>query len=181
MRPPDFACTFRFLRLDPSACRVVPVKSSSSLQGQAATDLDDVVRDHPKANPAPHTFEPSIPAAIQSVASLQHANAAFASGPPALPSSEPTRFLKFSPLAAFGAPTRHRDSNHSHSLDGLLKRQPDTCRRAIFDQLASELPVIRPRREGSYTIAWTLCKVTGTLGQVSDVVPRRRQVSQTRG
>ena len=63
------------------------------MQCQAATDLDDVVRDHPKANPALHTFEPSIPTAIQSVASLQHANAAFASGPPALPRFEPTRFL----------------------------------------------------------------------------------------
>jgi len=30
-------------------------------------------------------------------------------------------------------------------------------------------------------IARTLCKVTGTLGQVSDIVPRRRQESQTRG
>jgi len=65
------------------------------LQGQAATDLDDVVRDHPKANLARHTFEPSIPTAIQSVASLQHANVAHASGPPALPGPEPTRFVKF--------------------------------------------------------------------------------------
>jgi hypothetical protein len=43
---------------------------------------------HPKANPALHAFEPSIPTAIQSVAPLQHADAAFASGPPALPSSD---------------------------------------------------------------------------------------------
>jgi len=46
------------------AFRVVAVKSSGPLQGQAATDLDDVVCDHPKANPALHPFEPSIPAAI---------------------------------------------------------------------------------------------------------------------
>ena len=96
------------------------VETSGPLQCQAATDLDDVVCDHPKANPAPHTFEPSIPTAIQSVAPLQHANAAFASGPPALPGSEPTRSLQFSPLAAFAVATRHRDSLHSHSLDGLL-------------------------------------------------------------
>jgi hypothetical protein len=64
---------------------------SSSLQGQAAADLDEVVGDNAKADPALHTFEPSISAAIQSVAPLQHANAAFASDPP-------TRFLQFSSL-----------------------------------------------------------------------------------
>jgi hypothetical protein len=96
------------------------VGTSGPLQCQAATDLDDVVRDHPKTNPAPHTFEPSIPTAIQSMASLQHADAAFASGSPALPGPEPTRSLQFSPLAAFGVATRHCDSPHSHSLDGLL-------------------------------------------------------------
>src|SRR5258707_7977108 len=96
------------------------VGTSGPLQCQAATDLDDVVRDHPKANPAPHTFGPSISTAIQSVAPFQHADAAFASGPPALSSPEPTRFLQFSPLAAFAVATRHRDSRHSHSLDGLL-------------------------------------------------------------
>src|ERR1700740_3039957 len=94
--------------------------TSGPLQSQAATDLDDVVRDHPKANPAPHTFEPSIPTAIQSVASLQHAYAAFASGPPALSGSEPTGSLEFSPLTAFAVAIRHRDSRHSYSLDGLL-------------------------------------------------------------
>jgi hypothetical protein len=83
------------------------------LQRQAATDLDDIVRDHPKANPSLHAFKTSVPAAIQSVASLQDANAAFASGPPALPSPELTRFLKFSPLAVFAAPTRHRNPRYS--------------------------------------------------------------------
>jgi hypothetical protein len=43
------------------------------LQCQAATDLDDVVRDHPKANPSLHAFKASVPAAIQSMATLQHA------------------------------------------------------------------------------------------------------------
>ena len=90
------------------------------MQGQAAADLDDVVGDNAKADPALHTFEPSISAAIQSVASLQHANAAFASGPPALSGPEPTRFLQFSSLAAFAVATRHCDSPHSHSLNGLL-------------------------------------------------------------
>ncbi len=100
--------------------RVLAVGTSGSLQCQAATDLDDVVRDHPEANPSLHACKASVPAAIQSMTTLQHADAAFASGPPALPSPEPTRFLKFSPLAAFAAPTRHRDSRHSHSLNGLL-------------------------------------------------------------
>jgi hypothetical protein len=49
--------------------------SSGSLQGQATAELDDVVGDNGNADPALHPFEPSIPAAIQSVAPLQHANA----------------------------------------------------------------------------------------------------------
>ena len=93
---------------------------SDPLQCQAATDLDDVVCDDPKANPALHTFESPIPTAIQSVAPLQHTNTAFASGPPALPGPEPTRSLQFSSLAAFAVAIRHRDSSHSHFLDGLL-------------------------------------------------------------
>jgi hypothetical protein len=98
----------------------VAVGISGPLQSQAATYLNNVVCDHPKANLALHTFEPSVAAAIQSMAPLQHANAVFASGPPALPGPEPTRSLQISPLAAFGAPTRHRDSSHSHSPDGPL-------------------------------------------------------------
>jgi hypothetical protein len=90
------------------------------LQGEAAADLDDVVGDNAKADPALHAFETSIAAAIHSMAPLQHANATFASGPPALSGAKPTRFLQFSPLAAFAVGTRHCDSPHSHSLDGLL-------------------------------------------------------------
>src|ERR1700740_3071600 len=97
----------------------VAVGTSGPLQSQAATDLNNVVCDYPKANPALHTFEPSVPTAIQSMAPLQHAYAAFASGPPALSGSEPTRSLQFSPLAASAVAIRHRDSRHSHSLDGL--------------------------------------------------------------
>ena len=113
-----FAC-FDFC-LNSFALRVVAVKTSGSLQGEAAADLDDVVGDNAKADPALYTCAPSIAAAIQSVAPLQHADAAFASGPPALSGSEPTRSLQFSPLAAFAVAIRHRDSPHSHSLDGLL-------------------------------------------------------------
>jgi len=108
------------LPLDPLASRVVAVGTSGPLQGQAATDLNNVVCDYPKTNPALHTFETSVPAAMQSMAPLQHANAAFASGPPTLSGSEPTGFLQLSPLAAFAVAIRHRHSRHPHSLDGLL-------------------------------------------------------------
>jgi hypothetical protein len=94
--------------------------TSGALRSETAADLNEVVGHNSKTDPPLHTFEPFIAAAIQSVASLQHANAALASGPPALPGPEPTRSLQFSPLAAFAAPTRHRHSRHSHSLDGLL-------------------------------------------------------------
>jgi hypothetical protein len=85
-----------------------------------AAYMDDIVRDHPKADPSLHSFKASVPAAIQTTTTLQHADAAFASSPPALPSAEPTCPLQFSPLTAFGAPTRHRDANYAHFLDGLL-------------------------------------------------------------
>jgi hypothetical protein len=120
LRPSDSVCAFRFLPLGPFASRVVAVGTSDSLQSQAATYLNNIVGDYPKANPALHTLEPSIPAAIQSMAPLQHANAAFASGPPALSGSEPTRSLQFSPLTALAVAIRHRDSRHPQSLDGLL-------------------------------------------------------------
>jgi hypothetical protein len=51
-------------------------------------DVDEVARDHPKANPSLHTCKASVPAAIQSVTTLQYADATCASGPPALPGSE---------------------------------------------------------------------------------------------
>src|SRR6266436_5580278 len=106
--------------LDPFAFGVVAVGTSGPLQSQAAADLDDVVRDDSKADPSLHTFQASIAAAVQPMTTFQHADAALASGPPTLPGAEPTRSLQFSPLAAFGAPTRQRDSRHSHSLDGFL-------------------------------------------------------------
>ena len=106
--------------LDPFTSRVVAVGTLGPLQGQTAPDLDNVVRDYSKANPSLHTCKASIPATIQSMTTLQHADAAFASGPPTLPGSEPTHSLQFSSLAAFGAPTRHRDARYAHSLDALL-------------------------------------------------------------
>jgi hypothetical protein len=80
--------------------------------------LDDIVRDHSKTNPSLHAFKASIPAAIQSMTTLQYADTAFAASPPALPRLEPTRSLQFSPLTTFRAPARHRDSRYPHSLDG---------------------------------------------------------------
>jgi hypothetical protein len=100
--------------------RVSATTSLSPLHSKIATYLDNVVGDHSKANPSLHTFKASVPASIQSMTTLQHADAAFASGPPTLPGAKPTRSLQSSPLAAFGAPARHRDSRYAHSLDGLF-------------------------------------------------------------
>src|SRR5258708_39870332 len=112
----------RFPPLDPFASRANATTALRSLRSEAAADLNEVVGHDSKTDPPLHTFEPSISTAIQSVAPLQNADAALASGPPALSGPEPTRSLQFFPLAALGAPTRHRDSRHSHSLDGLLIR-----------------------------------------------------------
>ena len=106
--------------LDPFTSRVVAVGTLGPLYRKTATYLDDVVRDHSKANPSLHTFKASVPTSIQSMTTLQHADAAFASGPPALPGSEPRRSLQFSPLAAFAVPIRHGDSRYAHSLNDLL-------------------------------------------------------------
>jgi hypothetical protein len=110
----DFRCLTRFVLRASAATALGPLHS------KIATYLDDVVRDHSKADPSLHAFKASIAAAIQSMTTLQHADATFSSSPPTLPGAEPTRALQYSPLAAFGAPTRHRDSGHSHSLNGLF-------------------------------------------------------------
>jgi len=106
--------------LDLFGVRASATAALSPLQSKIATYLDDVVRDYSKTNPSLHTFKASIPAAIQSMTTLQYADTAFAAGPPALPGLEPTRSLQFSPLTTFRAPTRHCDSRYAHSLDGLL-------------------------------------------------------------
>jgi hypothetical protein len=106
--------------LDPFTSQILAVGTLGPLQCQTAPDLDNVVREHPKANPSLHTFKASVPASIQSMTTLQYADATFASSPPALPGSEPTRSLQFSPLAAFAVAIRHCDANHSHGLDDLL-------------------------------------------------------------
>jgi hypothetical protein len=61
------------------------------LHGEIMAYLNDVVRHHPDGDPSLYTFKASIPAAIQSMTTLQHADAALAAGPRALPCSEPTR------------------------------------------------------------------------------------------
>jgi hypothetical protein len=50
--------------LDPFTSRVVAVGTLGPLQCQAAADLYNVVREHPKANPSLHTFKASTPATI---------------------------------------------------------------------------------------------------------------------
>jgi hypothetical protein len=56
----------------------------------------------------------------ESVATLEHADASFASSPPPLASAEPTLLLKSPPLLAARAPVGDRHSLHSHRLERFL-------------------------------------------------------------
>jgi hypothetical protein len=70
-------------------------------------------------------------------------------------------------------------------LWNFLQTQPPPARECFgfrlhagFDFLAAQTSGYD---EGSHTIARTLCKVSWTLGQASDIVPRREQESRTSG
>src|ERR1035438_5301739 len=70
------------------------------LAGEYTPDVDEIVGDHAEADPACHATITPVPTAVESVATLQHADAPFTAGPPFLPVAEPW-FLLF-PLP-FGA------------------------------------------------------------------------------
>ena len=89
-------------------------------RSETPADLNDVVGDNSQADPSLYPSETSIAATPQPMAPLQYADATFASGPAALPGPEPTRSLQLSPLTTFRTPTRHRNSPHSHRLDGFF-------------------------------------------------------------
>src|SRR6266478_1392405 len=65
----------------------------AGLLGHHAADVDQVVGNHPEADPALHSGIPLVPAAIKSVPSLDHADATLASGTPFLAVAEPALLL----------------------------------------------------------------------------------------
>ena len=66
---------------------------SAGLLGHDAADVDQVVGNHPEADPALDTGIPLVPAAIESMPSFDHADATLAAGPPFLAVAEPALLL----------------------------------------------------------------------------------------
>jgi hypothetical protein len=65
-------------------------------------DVDEVVGDHPKADPALHSGGRPVSASIESVPAFDHANALLTSGPPLLAVAEPPLLLLTLALGVFG-------------------------------------------------------------------------------
>ena len=83
-------------------------------------DVDQVVGDHPQADPPLYSLESTIAASIKTVASLQHADASLASRPPSLPGSEPALLLPSPALLASRTAVGDRYPLHSHRPKGVL-------------------------------------------------------------
>ena len=73
------------------------------IAGECAPDVDEIIADHANAHPALHATITPVPAAVEPVAALQHADAAFTTGPPFLPVAEPGFLLFPLPFGALSA------------------------------------------------------------------------------
>src|SRR5436305_4560625 len=80
------------------------------LLGHDAADVEEVVGDHPEANPALHPGIPFVPAAIEPVSTLDHADATLGAGPPFLAVAEPALLLLAFALGALGGAIRGADA-----------------------------------------------------------------------
>ena len=80
------------------------------LLGHDAADVDEVVGDHPEADPALHPGITLVSAAIEPVPALDHADASLASGAPFLAVAEPALLLFPFALAALGGAIGNADA-----------------------------------------------------------------------
>jgi hypothetical protein len=74
---------------------------STSFSKRAA-NIDEIVCNHAEPNPALHPIVTFVPAAIEAMSTLGHADAPLASGSPFLTVAEPALFLLAFALSAFG-------------------------------------------------------------------------------
>jgi hypothetical protein len=88
-----------------------------TLLGESATNIDEIVGDHAKPNPTLHPVVTFVPAAIEAMSTLGHADAPLASGSPFLTVAEPALFLLAFALSAFGGAIGDADT-----LDALCFR-----------------------------------------------------------
>ena len=88
------------------------------LVGEVPSHVDKVVADDTESNPTVHPVIAFVPAAIESMTSFDHADAAFATGSPFLPIAEPALLLFFFSLFALGGSIGNADA-----LDSFFVRR----------------------------------------------------------
>src|SRR5260370_13574259 len=76
-------------------------------------DVDEIISKNPQSDKPPHSIGSPVAAAMESMAPLQDADAAFTAGAPFLGFSEPALFLTLLALHAFGGLTGNRHSLHA--------------------------------------------------------------------
>src|SRR5437870_4572150 len=86
--------------------------------GEDPPHVDEVVTDDAESNPTVHPVVAFVPAAIESMTPLDHADAPFATGSPFLPIAEPALLLLLLPLRALGGAIGNADA-----LDSFFVRR----------------------------------------------------------
>src|SRR2546428_298402 len=96
--------------------RVAGAFLGSEARVQHPADIDEVIGNDSETDPAMHARVTFIEAAAESVASLEHADAPFATDAPFLSFAEPALLLALSTLRTLGTERRNRDLCDSHLL-----------------------------------------------------------------
>src|SRR5271166_2370269 len=86
------------------------------LGSDSAAEIDEIVGDDPKPDPALHSIVAGISAPVEAMSSLAHTDAALAPGAPSLPVAEPALFLLAPALGAFGGAIGNADSFDASGL-----------------------------------------------------------------
>src|SRR5207249_4217015 len=97
----------RFVEWDTHGAWLVVLGSES--RGQHPADIDEVIGNDSETHPAMHARVTFIETTAKSVASLEHADAPFATDAPFLSFAEPALLLTLSPLHTLGAEKRTGD------------------------------------------------------------------------
>src|SRR2546425_1251954 len=96
--------------------RVAGAFLGSEARVQHPADIDEVIGNDSETDPAMHARVTFIEAAAESVASLEHADAAFTTDAPFLSLAEPALLLALATLRTLGTERRNGDLCDSHLL-----------------------------------------------------------------
>src|SRR5271166_171138 len=86
------------------------------LGSDSAAEIDEIVGDDPKPDPALHSIVAGISAPVEAMSSLAHTDAALAPGAPSLPVAEPALLLFAPAVGAFGGSIGNADSFDASGL-----------------------------------------------------------------